>query len=172
MAVFLDHLGDRLCDIIRRFQRTVNRSADKRMSPFPGLFLSFLLLAPAVGWAVDAPDIPSLRCYKGRQRQDLQHLDCAQQIDGLGQEWEATLNGVLLQPDADVSPLYSPAYPDNGARPKPDALRAWTVPPGLLRDGENDLKLKLARRQGFFVKLRFWYFRKNNFLHKIKAHTD
>lgn len=54
-------------------------------------------------------------------------------------EWRATFNGEPILATADVSEPFPVAYPSMmGA---PDELRAWTVPPALLREGANKLEL-------------------------------
>jgi len=60
------------------------------------------------------------------------------QAPGAG-EWRATFNGELIPTTADVSEPFPVAYPSMmGA---PDELRAWNVPPALLREGANKFEL-------------------------------
>jgi len=55
--------------------------------------------------------------------------------------WHARLNGVELVPTNDLSEPFPNPYPPMLG--KPDELRAWTVPAGLLRDGLNRVEFTL-----------------------------
>jgi len=55
--------------------------------------------------------------------------------------WQARLNGVELAPTDDVSEPYPNPYPPMLG--KPDEMRAWLVPAGLLRDGVNRVEFTL-----------------------------
>jgi hypothetical protein len=66
-----------------------------------------------------------------------------QSEDSLGESrWTARLNGEPLAATDDVSEPYPNPYPPMLG--KPDEMRAWTVPPTLLRDGPNKLEFTLA----------------------------
>jgi hypothetical protein len=63
--------------------------------------------------------------------------------DSLGDSrWTATLNGVALEPTADVSEPYPNPYAVGLG--KPEDYRAWTVPAALLRCGANEIALTLV----------------------------
>lgn len=68
------------------------------------------------------------------------------------------VNGVVCEPAEDVSaPLPGP-YLQPESEPRPERLRAWAVPPELLVDGENSVRLELESGDGlriFFVDLGF-----------------
>ena len=53
------------------------------------------------------------------------------------------LNGVGLAPTPDVSEPYATPWSDG--RAQPEALRAWTVPAKLLKDGNNTIQIRLAQ---------------------------
>jgi hypothetical protein len=55
--------------------------------------------------------------------------------------WQARLNGVELAPTDDVSEPFPNPYPPMLG--KPDEMRAWLVPAGLLRDGANQVEFSL-----------------------------
>jgi len=55
--------------------------------------------------------------------------------------WRTRLNGVELAPTSDVSEPYPNPYPP--LLGKPDEVRAWLVPAGLLRDGPNRIEFTL-----------------------------
>jgi hypothetical protein len=60
--------------------------------------------------------------------------------DLAGCQFEARINGTLLAANADVSEPYPNPYPNClGA---PAELRAWSVPPGVLRDGINTVQVR------------------------------
>ena len=63
--------------------------------------------------------------------------------DALGEsQWRATLNGSELAPTEDVSEPYpNPYSPMLG---QPGEMRAWNVPAGVLKDGENRLEITMA----------------------------
>ena len=66
-------------------------------------------------------------------------------------ELRVWFNDANLQPTHDVSEPYVTPYPDGLG--SPDTLRAWTVPRNLLKDGQNRIRLELAK--GSPVRLRF-----------------
>jgi len=53
------------------------------------------------------------------------------------------LNGTTLKPTPDVSEPYANPYPDGLAVPA--ALRAWTVPAELLKDGPNTIDIRMVQ---------------------------
>jgi hypothetical protein len=55
--------------------------------------------------------------------------------------WSAILNGEVVAASTDVSEPFPVPYPSMMG--KPDELRAWTVPAGLLREGRNTLEVSL-----------------------------
>jgi len=58
--------------------------------------------------------------------------------------WTARLNGETLGPTDDVSEPYPNPYPPMLG--KPEEMRAWTVPPAFLRDGQNKVEFTLTGR--------------------------
>lgn len=60
-----------------------------------------------------------------------------------GRQLAVGLNGADLDPTSDVSEPYAAPWPD-GLAP-PEALRAWTVPPKLLKDGHNAIEIRLTQ---------------------------
>lgn len=56
------------------------------------------------------------------------------------------LNGTALAPSADVAEPYANPYQYRDPSPlgKPKDYQAWTVPPGLLKDGENAFEISMA----------------------------
>ncbi|MCX7824005.1 MAG: hypothetical protein N2689_00415 [Verrucomicrobiae bacterium] len=65
--------------------------------------------------------------------------------------WTARLNNQALTPSDDVSEPYPNPYPPMLGQP--EAMRAWSVPAGILRDGPNTLEFML--RDGRPVTLAF-----------------
>ena len=59
------------------------------------------------------------------------------------QQLSVTFNGTTLAATPDVSEPYATPYTD-GLAP-PEALRAWTVPAKLLKDGYNTIEIRLAQ---------------------------
>ncbi|MDE1171467.1 MAG: hypothetical protein PW734_09715 [Verrucomicrobium sp.] len=102
-------------------------SPDRKPEPFHTLFhsgevkeQSLILAPPEGGWQQD-----------GRLR--------IQAKASLGKTlWRATLNGVSLEPDADVSAPHA-EYPV--AIGKPEDYRAWKVPLSAVKEGVNRLRL-------------------------------
>jgi len=78
---------------------------------------------PTGGWTAD-----------GRLRALVYQRDPASQ-------WQARLNGVILEPVADVSPHYDTPYPDYVGVPQ--EYLAWRVPANVPYDGVNQLTLTL-----------------------------
>jgi hypothetical protein len=58
-------------------------------------------------------------------------------------EWEATLNGVALEPTADVSEPYPNPYPP--ALGEPGSYRAWSVPAHAMKHGANRIEIVMTR---------------------------
>ena len=57
--------------------------------------------------------------------------------------WRARFNGVDLNATGDVSEPYPNPYPPMLG--KPEELRAWIVPVGLLKDGINTIEITLVK---------------------------
>jgi len=56
-------------------------------------------------------------------------------------QWAVQLNGIDLEPSDDVSEPYPNPYPPCLGRS--DQMRAWIVPPQLLKDGVNAIRIRL-----------------------------
>jgi len=113
----LDHYQPTAGSNWRSLQRLARLSRGKSFS-------SLLRLSPpADGWQVG-----------GRLRAHLHPLTAAHRV-------EVTLNGHELTRTDDVSPLYASPFPE-GIAP-PEEFSAWTVPAGILIDGENRLEIHL-----------------------------
>jgi hypothetical protein len=66
-------------------------------------------------------------------------------------EWIATFNGEAVPTTPDVTEPFAVPYPSMLA--KPDELRAWTIPAGLLREGRNSFTVTL--KSGEMVSVQF-----------------
>ena len=103
----------------------IMRSKGRELTPSRPIAITFDMAPPTGGWKTG-----------GRLRV---------QAHGTfgGQRLAVALNGVDLEPTADVSEPYAAPWPD-GLAP-PEALRAWTVPAELLQDGDNAVVVRMAQ---------------------------
>jgi hypothetical protein len=100
-----------------------------KLRPGGAITLHMDLVAPAAGWRKNA----RLRI----QTNDPMPGDAA---------WSASLNAAALAPCADISePLPPPYAPLLGT---PQTLRAWSIPPALLKDGRNNIEITLRKGAG------------------------
>ena len=90
--------------------------------PSKPVVLTFRAAAPEGGWQKDGTArIQADRPFAG------------------GTQFTATLNGRALPPKSDTAEPYPSPYPQMLGNP--ETLRAWTVPAGLLKDGDNTLSI-------------------------------
>ena len=103
----------------------VNSHLPKQFEPGETVSFTIDMASPADSWKMDA----RLR-IQGRQ--------------SLGDSrWRARFNGVDLNATGDVSEPYPNPYPPMLG--KPEELRAWIVPVGLLKDGINTIEITLVK---------------------------
>jgi hypothetical protein len=106
----------------------------RNLGPGDTTALHMDLVAPASGWQKTS----RLRI----QTKDLMPANAT---------WSASLNSAPLAPATDISePLAPPYSPLLGT---PQTLRAWSIPPALLKDGQN--KIEITLREGSAAEIIF-----------------
>jgi len=101
----------------------VNRYLPKKLAKGASISFTMDIAPPAGGWKKEGKLRIQTRQNMGNAR------------------LKARINKVKLEPSGDVSEPYPNPYPPMLGTP--ETLRAWTVPPGVLKDGLNDIEITM-----------------------------
>lgn len=99
-------------------------SKGRELRPDRPITISLDMAPPAGGWQIGGRlRVQAVTSFEGRRL-------------------AVRYGGVELVPILDVSEPYAAPYPDGLAGP--EALRAWIVPAGLLKDGQNTIEIRMT----------------------------